>query len=78
MLAGRDIAIGILVGSAVLFVVEIAPVIRHAELRAPLEPSQAPQSDLDAFISSALAFTAMGVTMYWTAEAFANPGELSL
>ncbi len=77
MVSGRDVAIGLLVGSAALFAYELSPMLKDPSLRMPLEPEPYEQSDVDAFMSSVIGFAAMGVTMWWTFEVIADPKELS-
>lgn len=77
MIAGRDVAIGLILGSAALFVYELSPMLKHPELRMPVDPEPYEQSDLDAFMSACIGFAGMGVTMWWTFEVIANPKELS-
>jgi hypothetical protein len=74
MLEGRDVAIGIAGASALLFVVELA---RVKDLRKEVKYSGHGQGDVEAFITTVLTFTAMGLTIDWTADVVTNPKELS-
>lgn len=71
---GKHVAIGIAAGAALLFVVELA---RVPDLRKEVKYTGHGQGDLEAWITTVLTFTAMGLTIDWTAEVVTNPKELS-
>ena len=71
---GKHVAIGIAAGAALLFVVEL---VQIKDLRKEVKYTGHGQGDLEAWITTVLTFTAMGLTIDWTAEVVTNPKELS-
>lgn len=63
----QGIGIGLAGGAVGLFLLQLAPMVRDPELRFPVEADDE-QSVGDAFVTSVIAFTALGVVLHYTAE----------